>query len=824
MANPMEWSAAKAAKLLTVVCFVSCSHRDPGKETYLRAWHDYVLGNFSGVVEEAGRSLKEPPNSENFSWYWKIRLLKAEALTVQSKTVEAAALIKDPIPGGPDSSQLEVRRLIDLATLRTQRTDEANQYLARARATVSDPELSIRVKLIEGILAAANRNADAANKAFEAGLASAVNQQDLYWQAVLLVHLCYSYRTGRHYDESLTAGLRGLDLAEKLQARRVAAQAHGNLGSTYSFLGAYEPALQHEEQATQMLEAVGDRANLVIGLGELSLIYDYQGERQKAISGYERAYKLATEMERPRDAARNATNLATALIRSEQYDAATEWNQRAYDLSTQIGDKDAIPYLVRNKARIAYGRGQPEEAARICEEFLRSYTGEANLEWAIHGLLGTIHADAKRFSQANREFESALRLIDDTRASVQTPNYRITFFSRLIPFYQEYVDALARQDDESATLKIVDSSRARVLKERLGRDVEAGQLPDRANLPRLAKAANSFLLSFWIAPQHSFAWLISADRVRRFDLPGESEIAKEVIAYRSLVEHAQDDPVATHDPAGPQLWNTLVAKIAPEIPKGSRLIVIPDGPLHRLNLETLIAPLPQPHYWIEDVEITVAPSLALAVAAPAMKPARDSSVLLIGAADYTGTGFETLKTAASEISDIQGLFPNVTQFTGAKATPAAYAEASPGQFTIIHFAAHAEANREKPLDSAVILARQRDQFRLYARDVSDLRLQANLVTISACASAGTRSYAGEGLMGFAWAFLHAGARSVVAGLWDVSDRSTEPLMKRFYSGIAAGQSPASAMRTAKLDLSRSEVRYRKPYYWAPFQVYAGSLK
>jgi CHAT domain-containing protein len=78
---------------------------------------------------------------------------------------------------------------------------------------------------------------------------------------------------------------------------------------------------------------------------------------------------------------------------------------------------------------------------------------------------------------------------------------------------------------------------------------------------------------------------------------------------------------------------------------------------------------------------------------------------------------------------------------------------------------------------------------------------------------------GEGLVGFAWAFLHAGARNVIAGLWDVNDESTSRLMDVLYRELAAGSSPADALRTAKLSLAESTGNLRKPYYWAPFQLY-----
>src|SRR5204862_2138951 len=130
--------------------------------------------------------------------------------------------------------------------------------------------------------------------------------------------------------------------------------------------------------------------------------------------------------------------------------------------------------------------------------------------------------------------------------------------------------------------------------------------------------------------------------------------------------------------------------------------------------------------------------------------------------------------------------------------PAAYRSAEPDRFTFVHFTAHAAANIESPLDSAVILAGPDEAYKLYARDVAQLPLHAELVTVSACRSAGERAYSGEGLVGFAWAFLRAGARRVIAGLWDVKDRSTAELMERLYAGLAADQSPPRAPREAKL--------------------------
>jgi len=93
------------------------------------------------------------------------------------------------------------------------------------------------------------------------------------------------------------------------------------------------------------------------------------------------------------------------------------------------------------------------------------------------------------------------------------------------------------------------------------------------------------------------------------------------------------------------------------------------------------------------------------------------------------------------------------------------------------------------------------------------------VTISACDGVGKRAYVGEGLVGLSWAFLHAGAHSVIGALWEASDDSTPRLMDSLYSGIQEGDSPAAALRKAKLTLLHGDGKFAAPFYWAPFQIY-----
>lgn len=129
-----------------------------------------------------------------------------------------------------------------------------------------------------------------------------------------------------------------------------------------------------------------------------------------------------------------------------------------------------------------------------------------------------------------------------------------------------------------------------------------------------------------------------------------------------------------------------------------------------------------------------------------------------------------------------------------------------------------------PLDSALALSPPgsrpaRDNGLLQSWEVFEsLRLDAELVTLLACQSGLGREMGGEGLIGLVRAFHYAGARTVLASLWSVSDRSTADLMAAFYERLARGVSKDEALRQAQLHLLRSRGAASHPFHWAGFQL------
>jgi CHAT domain-containing protein len=159
-----------------------------------------------------------------------------------------------------------------------------------------------------------------------------------------------------------------------------------------------------------------------------------------------------------------------------------------------------------------------------------------------------------------------------------------------------------------------------------------------------------------------------------------------------------------------------------------------------------------------------------------------------------------------------------TDFTASRATAMGQRLS---QYRFVHFATHGLLNNEHPELSGLVFSpvdetgKPQDGF-LRSHEVFNLRLNADLVTLSARETGLGKEIKGEGLIGLTRGFMYAGAPRVVASLWNVDDLATAELMKIFYQGmIKDGLAPAAALRVAQIELSKQK-RWASPYFWAAF--------
>ncbi|OFY69479.1 MAG: hypothetical protein A3G23_10595 [Bacteroidetes bacterium RIFCSPLOWO2_12_FULL_37_12] len=177
----------------------------------------------------------------------------------------------------------------------------------------------------------------------------------------------------------------------------------------------------------------------------------------------------------------------------------------------------------------------------------------------------------------------------------------------------------------------------------------------------------------------------------------------------------------------------------------------------------------------------------------------------------------------TEVKEIAKLFEQkqkkskIFTFKDALEDPLKTAELA--NYKFIHFATHGYIDESKPELSSILLAtdtsRSKEDGTLFSGETFNLRMNADMVTLSACETGLGKVVRGEGIMGLSRGFLYAGANSLVVSLWRVSDNSTSDLMLDLYRNILDNKSKISALREAKLKMINEGI-FVAPYFWAPF--------
>jgi CHAT domain-containing protein len=249
-------------------------------------------------------------------------------------------------------------------------------------------------------------------------------------------------------------------------------------------------------------------------------------------------------------------------------------------------------------------------------------------------------------------------------------------------------------------------------------------------------------------------------------------------------------------------------------PSASVVAVLRDEGAGRKPAEKAVAIFADPVFSAKDARVTAA---------------RTSAVLSAAATRSSfGSGtqdFVRLRFSRREAEEISRLAPSESTLKAVDfdASRETVMSTDLAKFRIVHFATHSLLDNEHAELSGVVLSlvdhdgRPQNGFlRLY--DIYNLRLGCELVVLSACQTALGEEIKGEGLIGLTRAFLYAGAPRVVASLWEIDDRATAEVMKRFYVGLLSrGERPAAALRAAQVELWRNK-GWDAPYYWGAFTL------
>lgn len=818
MATSAEWAATGAVRrhsplgvVLWALFLVGCAGEGGWRPAavYSRAEGYRRAGEIPKALQQAQLGFSAWRRNPHAGWHWKFRLLTTELLLLQKNTQEAASLLQDGPPlDVPDHDRLQARFLNDrgFAAYLHQDYDEAGELLDHAYDLArksSFQELIAQISIYRGFMHLALGHPRPGEEQMRASVSAAESASDRYLLATALNNVGFLLLQQYRYDEAIQWSQRSLEISSPGGYHLVTARDLTNLGWCYYRLGDLGKAESYFRDSEARSAKLGRWEEQQRALGNLGSVHFSRQDYKNALLYYQRALATAEKFQFESQKVLWLNNIAKTYIEMGDLSSAESYNRRALELQSRLHDPVVSILPLLNAAQIAVGRAEYAAARQIYDDALKAAPEDPDRQWETHGELAVLYSREGDPVHAEEEYQKAVGILDISWSSLLNNQSKLTFPSQLAIFDHTYVDFLMGQHRDLDALDFVESRRARLLAEKVGAQPESG------DFRRMARQSDTVFLSYWLAPEKSYLWVTAPGGVQTVELGREDHIRGLVDRYSKTIQDKRDGA-----PIGRELYDVLIAPAQRFLTHSPRVVVVPDGCLHGLNFETLIAP--SGHYWIEDATVEIAPSLRL-LRQDHPSTGHKQSILLIG--DPVESGLPELPLAGKEIAGIASLYDNKVVRTGKDARPEAYRDANPSGFSVIHFAAHAVPNRDSPLDSSVVLSPGKDSSKLYARDIQDIKLSADLVTVSACQSAGARTYPGEGLVGFAWAFLTAGAHNVVASLWDVSDQSTAAFMQDLYSRVRGGAQPAVALREVKLKFLRSEGVEHKPYYWAPFQLY-----
>jgi CHAT domain-containing protein len=820
----------RLARVVVVAAgFLACGAEVDLDRAYLEAEALYHRGHVEAARQRTRRAIDTLGPAPLAARGWRLRLLEAELLIELDQALAARLGLAGALPAALDGGELAARREKILGQAAAQLGDpaeaarrfEAAARLARAATT---PALPIEITYRQAALLAEQGRHDEAERACRAVIdMETAAPEGARWRAAALDTLGRLSLARERWDEALTFLDPALSAARSLGAEALAARSLLDAGVSHARLGDFDRARQLLLEAAEIQRRLGQHAALPDTVGALGISFFLAGDAQQAAVQFERALALARQ-HAPRTAGRWASHLTTAYLALERWDAASRWNAEARALREGVGAPGDLAQVTLDEAAIARGRGDRTQAERLYRELLERVPDQAGVRWVARAGLASLQAADGRHTEAERTFREALAQVDDARADLGGVDRRLTLVDRLLGLHRAHVDWLIRRRRIGDALRAVERARHHLLTERLDRP---DRLPPRAGgtgLPLRSRRRGEVLVSYWVTPAAAYAWVVGPPGTRLFRLVPGRELARAVDAYRTFIAQTRDDPRTLERSPAHALHDLVVRPLAAMVPRGSKVVIAADGPLHAVPFGALVTSGPRPRYWIEDVQIALAPSLA-SIATPIAGPRAHGpgTLLAIGNPEATRPEFPRLPQAEGELSALRRHFDSwsITTLTGDRARPEGYRESDPHRFSLIHFAARGVAHPASPLDSTLVLSHGRSGHRLSARDVLRTPLAADLVTVSASQGAGSPTAAGEALVGFAAAFLAAGARQVVAGLWEVADASTANLMDHLYAEIARGADPAAALRAAQLGLLRSNGRWRAPHHWAGFRTYLG---
>ena len=652
-----------------------------------------------------------------------------------------------------------------------------------------------------------------------------------------------------NYEKAIEFHKKDLSIAKEIGDRSGEGKAYGNLGNAFYSLRNFEEAIEHQQKCLSIIKEVGDRCAEGMAFGNLANSYCRLGDYQKAIEYHNKNLSIAKEVgDRPSEGIAYGC-LGTTYYNLENFQEAIECQKKRLSISKELGNRDGEASTYRDL-------GSAYNALGNFSEGLECFQSSVKLFDVIRGSLQSEDTLKISFRDINRDaysglWETLLELgkINEALCAAEQGRAQVLIDSLKIQYGLTELSSASLESEETISY---------ISNELSTKTVFLGLLPNKIVFWFIDKQDKVEFREIGVesetAEEDSIAVLLETTL---------EEIGAGVgvrCENRSLDNDSDDDDVGRCGDGGDNdddgdggdddadddnadsggeneeqaessqctvdslklLHDAIIGPVA-DLCQDDELIIVPDGALCLAPFSALS----------KSIRIRIVPSLtSLRLITDAPKDYhRNSGVLLIGdpcLEEVKKPRYRPLPFAKKEVEMI-GEILKIAPLTGREANKAEVLQRITS-VALVHIAAHGRKETgeialapnpgwekdqgQKPTLRSKIKSPKEEYYILKMADLLAVKLRAKLIVLSCCHS-GRGAVKSEGVVGIARAFLAAGARSVVASLWAISDEATLEFMKSFYQHLTDGKSASVALHAAMKSLRDSE-NVCDVKHWAPF--------
>jgi CHAT domain-containing protein len=664
-------------------------------------------------------------------------------------------------------------------------------------------------------------------------------------------------RKQKKYEEALVNFQKVLTMWESMNKERHPNEAfvYTNVGQVYADKGELEKAIDFQKKALEIYkENFGEKHPEIAGIyNQIGTIYASQNKYKPALENYQKAICANVSDFNDTDIKKNPVignyYNANILLYSLLLKARTLESQfvaktlKPADLKLSINTFYSCDTLIEKIRKVQTNKNDKielgklaasvyEDAIRVCMS-LRE--GAANKK---------IYNEKAFYFAEKSKTAVLLEAISDSKAKhfASIPDSLLEkekFIKAEISFYEQKLAEKADANSEKTFRdKLFDLNRQY---ENFIASMEK-QFPEYYNLKYNVKVTTvksiqnvldkeSALVSYFIADESKrvYVFYISQKKYEVYDVPENDELNKLIIGYRNAIKFDAREVFAD---VSYQLYKQLIPFSIKSSMK--KLIIVPDGKIGTIPFEAFLTKkvdwekdnLSSYPFLIKKCAVSYSYSANLYEQSKQKSVRKEGAVFLCAPIDFPGNKLISLPSTKEEVYNIENLFKAKSiqskSYTGKYVQESLIKSNELGSYKYLHFATHGIVDENKPELSEIYLASdttKKEDGNLYSGEIYNLKINADLVTLSACQTGLGKVQKGEGIIGLTRALLYAGAQNLIVSLWSVADKSTSILMVDFYDQMLnesmVNGDYSYALRKAKLKMIE-QGQFNKPFYWAPF--------